>query len=245
MAKRRMFSLDVIDTDMFLDMSVGSQNLYFHLAMRADDDGFVSSPKKIIKITNATQNDYDILIAKKFVIPFENGVCVIKHWKLHNLIQKDRYKKTIYSEEMASISQDNNGVYNMYPECIQDVSKMEPQVRLGKVRLGKGSQEKVINTCENKFSQEIPEIIQLFKDSLSPSLSFGNKTQRKACEEMIEKFGFDQTMQMAEKAISVQGLSYAPVVTTPHQLYQKLGQLKIYFQSEKSKSQDFINLNDY
>lgn len=240
-----MFSLDVIDTDMFLDMSVGSQNLYFHLAMRADDDGFVSSPKKIIKITNATQNDYDILIAKQFVIPFETGVCVIKHWKLHNLIQKDRYKKTIYSEEMAIVSQDDNGVYNMYPECIQDVSKLEPQVRLGKVSQGKVSQGKVINTCENKFSQEIPEIIKLFKDSLSPSLSFGNKTQRKACAEMIEKFGFEQTMQMAEKAISVQGVAYAPVVTTPHQLYQKLGQLKIYFQSQKAKSQDFINLNDY
>ena len=137
MAKRRMFSLDVIDTDMFLDMSVGSQNLYFHLAMRADDDGFVSSPKKIVKITNATQNDYDILIAKQFVIPFETGVCVIKHWKLHNIIQKDRYKKTIYHKEMASISQDESCAYILDTNCIQDVSKMETQVRLGKVRLGK------------------------------------------------------------------------------------------------------------
>lgn len=145
MAKRRMFSLDIIDTDMFLDMSVGSQNLYFHLAMRADDDGFVASPKKILKITNATQNDYDILIAKQFVIPFETGVCVIKHWKIHNLVRSDRYKKTMYDQEMACIKQDNNGVYRLDTKWQPNDNQMEPQDRLGKDRLGK---DRLVLSCQ-------------------------------------------------------------------------------------------------
>lgn len=235
MAKRRMFSLDVIDTDMFLDMSVGSQNLYFHLAMRADDDGFVSSPKKIVKITNASQNDYDILIAKSFVIPFESGVCVIKHWKMHNLIQKDRYKETIYYKEMASISQDENNVYTMDTECIQDVYKMEPQVRLGKERLGKVRKEKVskdkaISISENKFSQEIGEIIKLFKE-INPALNYGNKTQRKACEDMIKKFGYDNLYRMTEQTIAIQGQAYAPTVSTPHEMYTKLHKISIFLKN--------------
>lgn len=172
MAKRRMFSLDVIDTDMFLDMSVGSQNLYFHLAMRADDDGFVSSPKKIIKITNATQNDYDILVAKQFVIPFESGVCVIKHWKLHNIIQNDRYKRTIYHQEMASIIQDKNNVYTLDTECIQNVSNVYTQDRLGKDRLGKDSIEYKYNLAyarllaEGKQTKEFEDKYLISKDEV-------------------------------------------------------------------------------
>ena len=86
MAQRRMFSLKVIDTDEFLDMPQSSQLLYFHLAMRADDDGFVSNPKKIMKITGSGDDDAKVLTAKNFIIPFESGVCVIRHWRIHNYI---------------------------------------------------------------------------------------------------------------------------------------------------------------
>jgi hypothetical protein len=79
-----MFSLDIVDTDAFLEMPVSTQNLYFHLAMRADDDGFVSSPRKIIKTVNASSDDFRILLSKNYLIPFENGICVIKHWRIHN-----------------------------------------------------------------------------------------------------------------------------------------------------------------
>lgn len=89
---------------------------------------------------------------------------------------------------------------------------------------------------ENKFSQEIAQVIQLFKDSLSPSLAYGNKTQRNACEEMLNRFGIDATIAMTQKVISVQGQKFAPVVTTPHQMWQKLGQLRIYFDSENQST---------
>jgi hypothetical protein len=134
MAKRRMFSLDIVDSDAFLDMPQSSQNLYFHLAMRADDDGFVSNPKKVMRTCSSQDDDYKVLTAKRFLIPFKSGICVIKHWKIHNYIQNDRYHETLYVEEKQGLLTKENGVYT---ECIQDVSKMETQVRLGKVRLGK------------------------------------------------------------------------------------------------------------
>lgn len=128
-----MFSMDVVDTDAFLDMPPTTQNLYFHLGMRADDDGFVSSPKKIMKIINCGEDDMKILLTKNFIIGFESGVVVIKHWRLHNYISKDRYNETNYKDEKGSLKLKENKVYT---ECIQNVDT-------GKVRLGKVSQDKV------------------------------------------------------------------------------------------------------
>ena len=108
-----MFSLDVVDTDLFLEMPQTTQNLYFHLGMRADDDGFISNPKKIIRTIGASEDDLKILFAKKFVIPFENGICVIKHWRLNNYLRKDRYTETIYLDEKNKITEDKNGVYEL------------------------------------------------------------------------------------------------------------------------------------
>lgn len=121
MANRRMFSLDVVDTDIFLDMPASSQNLYFHLGMRADDDGFVSSPKKITKLVNCGEDDLRVLISKGFIIPFDSGVVVIRHWKQNNYIQADRRKDTIYQNEIGTLGI-NNGVYELYTECIQNGS---------------------------------------------------------------------------------------------------------------------------
>lgn len=135
MAQRRMFSLKIVDTDAFLDMPQSSQLLYFHLAMRADDDGFVSSPKKIMKILGSQDDDYKVLIAKRFIIPFDNGVCVIKHWRIHNYIQSDRYDATKYIAQKNLLMLKDNGSYTEKDKCIQNVSIMEPQVRLGKDRL--------------------------------------------------------------------------------------------------------------
>lgn len=111
MANRKMFSLNVVDTDTFLEIPQSSQNLYFHLGMRADDDGFVSSPKKITKIVGANEDDLKLLIAKKYVIPFENRILVIPHWHINNSIRKDRYSETIYKEEKRKIIKNENGVY--------------------------------------------------------------------------------------------------------------------------------------
>ncbi len=103
--------MDIVDTDAFLDMPVSSQALYFHLAMRADDDGFVGNPRKIMKICGAGEDDYRILALKRFLIPFDKGICVIKHWKIHNYLRKDTHKETKYTEEKATLIEKENGAY--------------------------------------------------------------------------------------------------------------------------------------
>ena len=134
MAERRMFSKTIIDSDTFLDMPLSAQALYFHLSMRADDDGFINNPKKIQRMIGASDDDCRLLIMKQLIIAFDSGVIVIKHWRLHNYIQKDRYKPTLYQNEKSTLELDESKVYT---KCIQDVSNMDTQIRLGKVRLGK------------------------------------------------------------------------------------------------------------
>ena len=144
MAERRMFAKTIIDSDAFLEMPLSSQSLYFHLSMRADDDGFINNPKKIQRMIGASEDDLKLLIAKSFLIPFESGIVVIKHWKIHNYIQRDRYKETVYLEEKEMLKIKDNKAYTlsingMDTECIQNVSNMETQVRLGKDSIGKDS----------------------------------------------------------------------------------------------------------
>ena len=141
MAERRMFAKTIIDSDAFLDMPQSSQLLYFHLSMRADDDGFINNPKAIMRNCNCSEDDLRLLAMKKFIIPFESGVVVIKHWKIHNYIAKDRYKETKYKEEKATLALDEN---NSYTTCIQIVDEMDTQDRLGKDRLGKESIDNIL-----------------------------------------------------------------------------------------------------
>lgn len=113
MAERRMFAKTIIDSDAFLDMPLSAQALYFHLSMRADDDGFINNPKKIQRMIGASDDDARLLIAKQFIIPFETGVVVIKHWKIHNYIRNDRYKATIYTNEKALLVTEKSGEYSL------------------------------------------------------------------------------------------------------------------------------------
>lgn len=117
MAKKRMFSLGVLDTDAFLDMPLSAQALYFHLSLRADDDGFVGSPKRITQNVGASLDDLRILIAKRFVLTFEDGVIVIKHWRMHNTIKKDRYTATNYYEDLRLLDIKENGAYTFREDC--------------------------------------------------------------------------------------------------------------------------------
>ena len=137
MAERRMFAKTIIDSDAFLDMPMSTQALYFHLSMRADDDGFINNPKRIQRMIGASDDDLKLLIAKSFIIVFESGVVVIKHWKIHNYIQSDRYKPTVYAEEKSLLDVKKNKAYTLNGECIQNVYITDTQDRLGKVRLGK------------------------------------------------------------------------------------------------------------
>lgn len=111
MAEKRMFTQKIIDSDAFLDMPLTAQALYFHLNMRADDDGFINNPKRIQRTIGATEGDLDQLIEKRFVIGFENGVIVIKHWRMHNTLRKDRYNPTQYKEEFAMLDVKDNNAY--------------------------------------------------------------------------------------------------------------------------------------
>lgn len=147
MAERRMFAKSIIDSDAFLDMPVTARLLYYDLSMRADDDGFVNSPKKIMRMVGASQDDLSILCMRKFIIPFDNGVVVIKHWRIHNYIRSDRYKETNYKDEKALLALDENNAYTLQNEerstnGIPTVYQRETQDRLGKDRLGKDRESK-------------------------------------------------------------------------------------------------------
>lgn len=107
-----MFSKPVVNSDAFLDMPATTQNLYFHLGVHGDDDGFIDSPKRVMRMLGASEDDLRLLIAKQFLIPFDRGVVVVRHWKMHNYIRSDRYKPTQYQQELALLSE-NNGVYDM------------------------------------------------------------------------------------------------------------------------------------
>ena len=171
MAERRMFARSIIDSDLFLDMPMSSQLLYFHLSMRADDDGFVNSPKKIQKIVNCSADDMKLLIAKNFILPFESGVVVIKHWKVHNFIRNDRYKETECKEEKNQLQLvDNKYEFNVgIPNDNQMSYQRYPQVSLGKdsIELGedKDSIDKVKKEKKKSVkSNDIDDIISIFNE---------------------------------------------------------------------------------
>lgn len=160
MAQRRMFSKQITDTDAFLDMPATAQNLYFHLNMHADDDGFLGNAKTIRRMIGASEDDLKVLVAKQFILIFPDGVAVIRDWHIHNYIQKDRYHPTVYEKDKQKLKVNNTKQYELQlpkkpiesaiqedvsevdTSCIQDDNKMDTEVRLGKVRLGKSKNNK-------------------------------------------------------------------------------------------------------
>lgn len=180
MAERRMFAKTIIDSDAFLDMPVSAQALYFHLSMRADDEGFVNNPKKIQRMIGASDDDCRLLIAKRFVLTFDSGVIVIKHWRIHNYIQNDRFKETVYQREKAMLTLNENKAYTeldsvgipvesqdvskLYPSCIQVVSKVDTQDSIGKDRLNISMNErkKKIYSSNTTHAHAYEDIMQEF-----------------------------------------------------------------------------------
>ena len=143
MAQKRMFSLQVVDTDKFMDMSTSAQALYFHLGMHGDDDGFVSSPRKIARSAGCNDDDIRLLAAKGFIIPFDSGVVVITDWRINNTLKNDRYQETIYQVEKAMLQPEASGKYLLSsavaPNRFQNGSNMEPQHNLTERNLTKQS----------------------------------------------------------------------------------------------------------
>jgi len=164
MAERRMFAKTIIDSDAFLDMPATTQMLYFHLAMRADDDGFVNSPHRVMRLVGCGEDDLRVLIAKRFLIPFDSGLVVIKHWRIHNYLRSDRYKETTYREEKAMLTVKENGAYTLpdtdgIPLGIPDGTPLGiptgtpdviPTVDAGKDSIGKDSKGKVSKEREGR-----------------------------------------------------------------------------------------------
>ena len=147
MAERRMFTQKIIDSDSFLDMPLSAQALYFHLNMRADDDGFVNNPKKIQRMIGAAEDDLKVLIAKRFILTFESGVIVIKHWRMHNYLRKDRYNPTTYQEEYQRLTVKENGSYTeggnqLATNWQPNGNQLATQDSIGKDSIGKNSNNK-------------------------------------------------------------------------------------------------------
>ncbi len=142
MAERRMFNKQITRSDAFLDMPRSTRLLYYDLNLDADDDGFVDKYKSIMRLTGASEDDLKLLIAKSFIIPFENGLIVIKHWRMNNLIRSDRYKPTVYQEEKKQLQLKENGSYTKTTIGIPNDNQSEPQYSIGKDSIVEESKDK-------------------------------------------------------------------------------------------------------
>ena len=169
MAERRMFAKTIVLSDAFLDLPMSARCLYFTLGMLADDDGFVNAPRSIMRQCGATDTDMKLLLAAKFVLIFESGVIVIKHWRINNYLRSDRYTETKYAEEKAELSVDDNGTYHKEPGIPDGIPGDYQQYtggipdgipRIGKVSTGKVSGEKASTKQDNtsSFSSKEEEI---------------------------------------------------------------------------------------
>lgn len=200
MAQRRMFSTEIVASDAFLDMSVSARELYFQLGMYADDDGFVN-PKRIIRMVGASDDDLRILMAKRFVLTFESGVIVIKHWLHNNLIRADLYKETAYKKEKAELGLNENGSYTELRKGVSGIKTIEAPKwlkirrgetvtvkeryasgtetgnRIGKVRIGKVSKGKDILERESKHILTSNSFIEDLKKQF-PDIEVGEEIEK-------------------------------------------------------------------
>lgn len=217
MAERRMFAKKIIDSDAFLDMPLSAQALYFHLSMRADDDGFVSNPKKIQRMIGASDDDCKILLLKRYILTFESGIIVIKHWHINNNIRKDRYTETTYIEEMRTLAFDDKGAYVekmlCQPSDNQTVTKPQPSDNhmttacqpngipgIGKVSIDKYSRlVKILNNnesiaCVRENSKNMPQYEPLINEIISTLAYAGSEVEsltfgeREVTREEFERF---------------------------------------------------------
>lgn len=254
MAQRRMFAKTIIDSDAFLDMSLSTQALYFHLSMRADDDGFINNPKKIQRMLGCGDDELKMLIAKKFVIPFESGICVIKHWRIHNYIQNDRYKPTVYAEEKAQLHLKDNKAYTLNTtendKCIQKGYNLETQVRLGKVRLELG---KVNNSISKDIlvPKNLVPIVDAW-NSLNLSKIKSIKDNRlKMLNARIKEYGMEtviETIKSIDKSSFLKGQNNRNWIITFNWLIKPNNFTKVmegnYLDKEGGYSGECINKNN-
>ena len=192
MAERRMLSKKIIDSDEFLDLPLNAQCLYFHLSMQADDDGFISSPRKILRSIGAGEGDLELLIKKKFIIAFDSGIVAIRHWKVHNCIRKDRYKSTMFLNEKKQLISDETDTYVV---CPQSTPKANLPRNSSDNQLTTNWQPSDNQTTTNwqPTDNQMTSQVRLGKDSIDKdSLGKGRVGKESKEEERIEKFSLGE-----------------------------------------------------
>lgn len=232
MAQRRMFSKSITNSSQFLMMPSSSQNLYFHLGMNADDDGFCEH-FALMRMTDSKPDDLKILQAKGFVNVFDDRVLIITDWKENNYLRSDRYSPSkyleVYKKELKRLS-----------SGIPKVDNMVTQDRLGKDSIGEERKEEAETS-----SAEIPLLIKSF-ETLNPASKkfYGNTTQRKACQDLIDNYGLERVQSVVEKTLpKTNSIPYFPSITTPLQLFEKWATLESkikQYQAEKGKIKNSV-----
>ena len=201
MAERRMFSKTIIDSDAFLYMPLSTQALYFHLSMRADDDGFINNPKKIQRMIGCAEDDLKLLVAKNFIIPFDSGVVVIKHWKINNFIRTDRYKETVYQEEKAILITKENKAYTL---GIPNDNQRYTQVRLGKDRIGKDriGKDRLVDEEEPQPTETYQQIVDKYNEICKsyPKIIKITESIKKSIRRCLETYSQEELIAVFEKA---------------------------------------------
>lgn len=158
MADKRMFSRQIVSTDVFLDLPLSAQALYYQVCLEADDDGVLSSPRKITRMIGAADKDMQALISSGFLLAVDDFI-VVTHWRIHNTIQKDRYKPTIYTDVLKRLILDESKVYKLDTDCIQNVSDLDTQISIDKNRLGEDSH---LSPNADDRAPKYQEILDLF-----------------------------------------------------------------------------------
>lgn len=195
MAEKRMFSKSIVLSDAFLDMPATTRCLYFTLSMMADDDGFVGSPKSIMRQCGASDDDLKLLFVKKFVIPFESGIVVIKHWRINNFLRKDRYKSTNYTDEKSELLIEENGAY-------KKIEQLELPIE---------SKPKKLSLTEREPKNDIEQVEKVYLENYSKLYQRGILKQekpvinwsasRRLTKEVISKYGVDAIVSAVKKSI--------------------------------------------
>lgn len=226
MAERRMFTQKIIDSDAFLDMPLSTQALYFHLNMRADDDGFINNPKRIQRTIGASEDDLKLLLAKRFVIGFQSGVLVIKHWRMHNTLRKDRYNPTQYQEELAMLDIKDNNAYterlpeilavSALPETVPETvattwqphgNQLEPQYSIGKVSIDKYREDKGNTYASDEAAPPEPQIscqqiVDMYNSICKsfPSVRSLSESRKKAIKARLKTYTIEDIKTVFENA---------------------------------------------
>lgn len=223
MAEKRMFTMKICDSDAFLDMPLSSQCLYFHLNMRADDDGFIGNPKRITKLINASEDDLKLLLTKRFILMFESGVIVIKHWRMHNTIKADRYKSTPYQDELNQLITKRNKSYKLASEIDENepLKSLEPNWKqngttglgldlvlgLGlDIGLEEESSSNEQEDDENQETQDIDNLLDIFQQEFKRPLS---GTEIDKVNYWIDKVGDKYIIHALRESLIAKKLSIA------------------------------------